>query len=72
MAGRFLNKLPAAEIALIFHTSNPLPNYPARYSIAPTDQVLTVRFNANSRTHVQCSALSSTVAFCLGRQRLGL
>jgi hypothetical protein len=35
MCGRFLNKLPAAEIARIFRTSNPLPNYPARYNIAP-------------------------------------
>jgi putative SOS response-associated peptidase YedK len=49
MCGRFLNKLPAAEIARIFRTSNPLPNYPARYSIAPTDQVLTVRFNAKTQ-----------------------
>jgi hypothetical protein len=46
MCGRFLNKPPAAEIARIFRSSNPLPNYPARYNIAPTDQVLTVRFNA--------------------------
>jgi putative SOS response-associated peptidase YedK len=49
MCGRFLNKLPAAEIARIFRTSNPLPNYPARYNIAPTDQVLTVRFNAKTQ-----------------------
>jgi hypothetical protein len=35
MCGRFLNKLPAAEIARIFRISNPLPNYPARYNIAP-------------------------------------
>jgi putative SOS response-associated peptidase YedK len=26
-------------------TRNPLPNYPARFNIAPTDPVLTVRFN---------------------------
>jgi putative SOS response-associated peptidase YedK len=49
MCGRFLNKLPAAEIARIFRTTNPLPNYPARYNIAPTDQVLTVRFNAKTQ-----------------------
>jgi hypothetical protein len=35
MCGRFLNKLPATEIARIFSISNPLPNYPARYNIAP-------------------------------------
>jgi putative SOS response-associated peptidase YedK len=45
MCGRFLNKLPAAEIARIFGTRNPLPNYPARFNIAPTDPVLAVRFN---------------------------
>jgi putative SOS response-associated peptidase YedK len=49
MCGRFLNKLAAAQIARIFRTGNPLLNYPARYNIAPTDPVLTVRFNA--KTH---------------------
>lgn len=49
MCGRFLNKLPAAEIARIFGTSNPLPNYPAHYNLAPTQPVLTVRFNAETR-----------------------
>ena len=45
MCGRFLNKPPTAEIARIFGTRNPLPNYPARFNIAPTNQILTVRFN---------------------------
>jgi putative SOS response-associated peptidase YedK len=49
MCGRFLNKLPAAEIARIFGTRNPLPNYPARFNIAPTDPVLAVRFNPETR-----------------------
>jgi putative SOS response-associated peptidase YedK len=49
MCGRFLNKLPAAEIARIFGTRNPLPNYPARFNIAPTDPVLTVRFNQETK-----------------------
>ncbi len=49
MCGRFLNKLPAAEIARIFATRNPLPNYPARYNLAPTDAVLAVRFNPETR-----------------------
>jgi putative SOS response-associated peptidase YedK len=43
MCGRFLNKLPAAEIAAIFGVAGPLPNYPERYNIAPTDPVLVVR-----------------------------
>jgi hypothetical protein len=45
MCGRFLNKLPAAEIARIFGTKNALPNYPARFTIAPTRPVLRVQFN---------------------------
>jgi putative SOS response-associated peptidase YedK len=49
MCGGFLNKLPAAEIARIFGTRNPLPNYPARFNIAPTDQVLTVRVNQETK-----------------------
>jgi putative SOS response-associated peptidase YedK len=49
MCGRFLNKLPAAEIARIFVTRNPLPNYPARFNIAPTDPVLAVRFNHKTK-----------------------
>ena len=42
MCGRFLNKLPAAEMARAFRTRNAVPNYPERYNIAPTDPVLTV------------------------------
>jgi putative SOS response-associated peptidase YedK len=49
MCGRYLNKLPAAEIARIFATRNPLPNYPARYNVAPTDPVLVVRYNPRTR-----------------------
>jgi putative SOS response-associated peptidase YedK len=49
MCGRFLNKLPVEEIARIFRTTNPLPNYPARYNIAPTTPVLTVRFNPETK-----------------------
>lgn len=45
MCGRFLNKLPAAEIARIFRTKNATPNYPLRFNIAPTDPVLAVRVN---------------------------
>jgi putative SOS response-associated peptidase YedK len=49
MCGRFLNKLPVAEIARIFGTTNAFPNYPERYNIAPTDAVLTVRFNDKTK-----------------------
>ena len=49
MCGRYLNKLPPAEIARLFGTRNKLPNYPERYNIAPTDPVLAVRFNPETR-----------------------
>jgi putative SOS response-associated peptidase YedK len=49
MCRRFLNKLPAAEVARFFGTRNPLPNYPARYNIAPKDPVLPVRFNPKTK-----------------------
>ena len=45
MCGRYLNKLPPAEIARLFGTRNTLPNYPACYNIAPTQAVLAVRYN---------------------------
>jgi putative SOS response-associated peptidase YedK len=32
-----------------FGTKNALPNYPARFNIAPTDPVLTVRFNPETK-----------------------
>jgi putative SOS response-associated peptidase YedK len=48
MCGRYLNKLPPAEIARLFGTRNTLPNYPERYNIAPTDAVLAVRYNSRS------------------------
>jgi putative SOS response-associated peptidase YedK len=49
MCGRFLNKLPVAEIARLFATRNPVPNYPARYNLAPTEPVLAVRYNPETR-----------------------
>ena len=45
MCGRILNRIPAVESARIFGTKNAPPNYPARVNIAPTQGVLTVRFN---------------------------
>lgn len=49
MCCRISEQLPAAEVARFFGTRNPLPNYPARYNIAPTDPVLTVRFNPKTK-----------------------
>lgn len=49
MCGGFLNRLPAAEIARILGTKNALSNYSARFSIAPTNPVLVVRFNPKTK-----------------------
>jgi putative SOS response-associated peptidase YedK len=49
MCGRFLNNVPADEIARLFGTRNAVPNYPARYNLAPTEPVLAVRYNAERR-----------------------
>lgn len=49
VCGRYLNKTPAAETARIFGTTNPLPNLPACYNVAPTQPVLAVRFNPETR-----------------------
>lgn len=53
MCGRFLNRTPASETARIFGTTNPLPNFPPRYNLAPTEGVLAVRFNPDdARRHL--------------------
>src|SRR5579885_3638421 len=53
MCGRFLNRTPAAETARIFGTTNPVPNFPPRYNLAPTEGVLAVRFNPDDgRRHL--------------------
>ena len=48
MCGRYLHKLPPADIARLFGVRATAPNYPARYNIAPTDPVLAVRYNAET------------------------
>ncbi|HXQ49496.1 MAG TPA: SOS response-associated peptidase [Stellaceae bacterium] len=54
MCGRFLNRTPASETAKLFGTSNPVPNYPARYNLAPTEGVLAVRFSPDDvRRHLE-------------------
>jgi putative SOS response-associated peptidase YedK len=49
MCGRFLNRIPLAETARIFSTKNALPNWPPRYNLAPTQGLLAVRFNPETR-----------------------
>jgi putative SOS response-associated peptidase YedK len=48
MCGRYFLSRTPEEIARWFATRNALPNFPARYNIAPTDSVLAVRFNRKS------------------------
>jgi putative SOS response-associated peptidase YedK len=50
MCGRFLNRIPASETARLFGTTNPLVNYPARYNIAPTQDVPVVRCDTDAKT----------------------
>ena len=45
MCGRYQSHLPPDEVARWFGTRNVVPNYPARYNVAPTDPILAVRFN---------------------------
>ncbi len=45
MCGRYQSFLPPDEVARWFGTKNVVPNYPARYNLAPTEPVLAVRFN---------------------------
>lgn len=49
MCGRFVVRKPPQEIARWFRTTGVPPNYPPRYNIAPTDEVLTVRYNPEDR-----------------------
>lgn len=45
MCGRFALKTPPEALREIFATTNPVPNFPARYNFAPTQDILAVRRN---------------------------
>jgi putative SOS response-associated peptidase YedK len=45
MCGRFVQKLPAEELVEVFGAEGPVPNIPARYNAAPTQDIAVVRFN---------------------------
>src|SRR6266436_736858 len=49
MCGRFLASKSADEIARWFATRNATPNSRPRYNVAPTQDVLDVRFNAERK-----------------------
>ncbi|MBC7907534.1 MAG: SOS response-associated peptidase [Rhodospirillaceae bacterium] len=49
MCGRFASTTPPEAMAKLFGTVNAVPNGPARWNVAPTQDVLTVRFNPKPR-----------------------
>jgi putative SOS response-associated peptidase YedK len=49
MCGRFVARRPPDEIARVFKTEGPLPNVPARYNVAPGQDVLTVLFDSAAK-----------------------
>jgi putative SOS response-associated peptidase YedK len=49
MCGRYNITTPAEAMSRIFGIAGPLPNIPARYNVAPTQDVPVVRFNPEKR-----------------------
>ena len=49
MCGRFVQKTPVSEIKDWFGTANAPPEAEPRYNVAPTQNVLAVRFNPETR-----------------------
>jgi putative SOS response-associated peptidase YedK len=49
MCGRFVARRSADEIARLFKADGPLPNLPARYNVAPSQDVLAVIFDSAAR-----------------------
>ena len=45
MCGRFVQKTPLGDIQILFETANPVPNAPAHYNAAPTQDLPVVRYN---------------------------
>jgi putative SOS response-associated peptidase YedK len=43
MCGRYASFLPAEAVARLFHTANPLPNFPPTWNMAPTQDAMVVR-----------------------------
>jgi putative SOS response-associated peptidase YedK len=51
MCGRFVQKTPLGDIRILFETTNPVPNAPARYNAAPTQDLAVVRYNPATKAH---------------------
>lgn len=45
MCGRFVQRVPPEVIVEVLGTANALPNFPARFNAAPTDDIAVVRFD---------------------------
>jgi putative SOS response-associated peptidase YedK len=43
MCGRYASFLPAEAVARLFHTVNPIPNFPPTWNMAPTQDAMVVR-----------------------------
>ena len=43
MCGRYVSFLPAEAVARLFHTVNPIPNFPPTWNMAPTQDAMVVR-----------------------------
>src|SRR5258706_9914962 len=52
MCGRSILYSPADSITKWFGTKNPSPNSPARYNVAPTQDILAVRFNPETKERI--------------------
>lgn len=48
MCGRYFLTRPPAALARLFRTVDPVPNHPARYNVAPTQDSLVVRRNPDT------------------------
>lgn len=45
MCGRYASLTPPEAMRQMFRTTNAVPNFPARWNVAPTQDILVVRFN---------------------------
>ena len=43
MCGRYASFLPAEAVARLFHTVNPIPNFPPTWNMTPTQDAMVVR-----------------------------
>ena len=66
--GPLLRLLPPDEVARYFRISGPLPNFPPRYNMAPTQLAPSVRFNPETNTRHLDLVRCGLIAFAKGRR----